>query len=83
MTWLLGGTIPAKIVLWLLVAIGAGAVILTAKAVYDRNRRREGAREIQDQLDKEARDARDRSDGAAREYRRDGGAAPRLRDGTF
>ena len=66
MTWLLGGTLPAKIILWLIVALGAGAAILTAKAVYDRNRRREGAREVQDQLDREARDARTRSDDAAR-----------------
>jgi hypothetical protein len=83
MTWLLGGSLPAKIVLWLLVALGAGAAILTAKAIYDRNRRREGAREIQDQIRKDEDDARARSDEAARRYRRDGGAPDSLRRGEF
>lgn len=79
MTWLFGGSQLAKIALFLIVALGAGGALLAAKAVYDRNRRREGARDLADKITKETNDARDRSDDAARRYRRDG---EWLRDGT-
>lgn len=83
MTWLFGGSPAAKWTLFLLVAIGAGGALLAAKAIYDRNRRREGAREVLDQIQKETNDARKRGDDAADGYRRDGGAGKRLHDGTF
>lgn len=83
MTWLLGGSPLAKVVLFVLVAVGLGGGLLAAKAIYDRNRRREGAQDILDQINKEERDARDRSDRAAGEYRRDGGARERLRKHSF
>ena len=83
MAWLFGGTVAAKCVLFLLVALGAGAAIWAAKANYDRNRRNEGKRAVQDQLDKETNDARKRADEAARKFRSDGNTPKRMRDGTF
>lgn len=83
MTWLFGGSLAAKWTLFLLVALGAGGAILTARAIYDRNRRREGAREVLDQINKETNDARKRGDDAAGDYRRDGGALGRLRRNEY
>lgn len=81
--FLFGGSTLAKITLFLLVALGAGGALLAAKAIYDRNRRREGARDVLDQINKETNDARKRGDDAADGYRRDGGAGKRLRDNSF
>ena len=81
--FLFGGSTLAKITLFLLVALGAGGALLAAKAIYDRNRRREGAREVMDQIQKETDDARKRSDDEAGRYRRDGGAGERLRRNEY
>lgn len=55
MGWLFGGSTLAKIVLFLIAALGALGAVMAAKAVYDRNRRREGAREVIDQINEQGR----------------------------
>ena len=64
MTFLFGGSALAKIILFVLVTLGAGGAILAAKALYDRNRRREGARDVIDQMNEQGRQRRERIENA-------------------
>ena len=72
-------TLPGRLAVWagLLVA-GALAVLAALSSAERRGEQRERARGQAETLN-----ARTRADAAAADYRGDGGASGRLRDGTF
>lgn len=66
LAWLFGGSRIARLVLFVLAALGGAAALLAAKAAYDRARRREGARDVLDEINEQGRKRREKMEHAPR-----------------